>query len=106
MKQKMAVSVLTASSVPKLCSNPKSFVIRSEILNPRNQKQASFKPYKEISRSRSQRNDSTRLNMGLSEIEPDLNEDPKDRWATNSVHPVSLRCIDDLVRHGNCRFFL
>ncbi|KAH7522217.1 hypothetical protein FEM48_Zijuj07G0115000 [Ziziphus jujuba var. spinosa] len=25
---------------------------------------------------------------GLSEIEPDLNEDPVDRWATNSVSPV------------------
>lgn len=30
-----------------------------------------------------------RLNAaGLSEIEPDLNEDPVDRWATNSVSPV------------------
>ncbi|PON40163.1 Photosynthetic NDH subunit of subcomplex B [Parasponia andersonii] len=31
---------------------------------------------------------SWRLNAaGLSEIEPDLNEDPVDRWATNSVSP-------------------
>ncbi|KAI8561212.1 hypothetical protein RHMOL_Rhmol04G0320700 [Rhododendron molle] len=29
---------------------------------------------------------STRLNaVGLTEIEPDINEDPKDRWATNGV---------------------
>lgn len=25
---------------------------------------------------------------GLSEIEPDINEDPVDRWATNSISPV------------------
>ncbi|KAK6161472.1 hypothetical protein DH2020_004853 [Rehmannia glutinosa] len=28
---------------------------------------------------------STRLFAGLSEVEPDLNEDPKDRWATNGI---------------------
>ncbi|KAK6914016.1 hypothetical protein RJ641_021337 [Dillenia turbinata] len=28
-----------------------------------------------------------RPNAGLSEIEPDLNEDPKDRWATNGISP-------------------
>ncbi|KAK1362478.1 photosynthetic NDH subunit of subcomplex B 5, chloroplastic [Heracleum sosnowskyi] len=28
-----------------------------------------------------------RLNAGLTDIEPDLNEDPKDRWATNGVDP-------------------
>lgn len=32
---------------------------------------------------------STRLNaVGLTEIEPDINEDPKDRWATNGVSAV------------------
>ncbi|KAH6769979.1 dehydrogenase 18 [Perilla frutescens var. hirtella] len=28
---------------------------------------------------------STRLRAGLSQVEPDLNEDPKDRWATNGI---------------------
>lgn len=35
-----------------------------------------------------------RLNAaGLADIEPDLNEDPKDRWATNGVDPVSILCV-------------
>ncbi|KAF7806976.1 photosynthetic NDH subunit of subcomplex B 5, chloroplastic [Senna tora] len=29
------------------------------------------------------------MNAGFAEIEPDLNEDPRDRWATNSISPVS-----------------
>lgn len=40
-----------------------------------------------------------RLNAaGLADIEPDLNEDPKDRWATNGVDPVSilLFCYDPI----------
>ncbi|KAK4772207.1 hypothetical protein SAY86_013982 [Trapa natans] len=87
---KMAASVLSASSVPKLCSasTSKSSDVRSETLSPAFRSRVSFKLYTEIlSSSRSRGNDSTRLKMGLSEIEPDLNEDPKDRWATNSVHP-------------------
>ncbi|KAL3626356.1 Photosynthetic NDH subunit of subcomplex B 5, chloroplastic [Castilleja foliolosa] len=31
------------------------------------------------------KNSSTKLFAGLSEVEPDLNEDPKDRWATNGI---------------------
>jgi len=30
----------------------------------------------------------TKRNAGLSAIEPDLNEDPVDRWRTNGVDPV------------------
>ncbi|XP_010681716.2 photosynthetic NDH subunit of subcomplex B 5, chloroplastic [Beta vulgaris subsp. vulgaris] len=30
---------------------------------------------------------STKLQAGLTDIEPDLNEDPRDRWATNGVPP-------------------
>lgn len=30
----------------------------------------------------------TRLRAGLSQVEPDLNEDPKDRWATNGIDEV------------------
>lgn len=32
----------------------------------------------------------TRLKAKLTEIEPDLQEDPIDRWRTNGVEPVSL----------------
>ncbi|XP_031382176.1 photosynthetic NDH subunit of subcomplex B 5, chloroplastic [Punica granatum] len=84
----MAVSVLSASSVPKLCSNAKPVDIRSGILNSSTRTRVFFfQPHEEVLSCRSRRRDSTRLNMGLSEIEPDLNEDPRDRWATNSVHP-------------------
>ena len=33
---------------------------------------------------------SSRLKAGLTEIEPDLEEDPHDSWRTNGVDPVSL----------------
>lgn len=33
---------------------------------------------------------STQLKAGLTEIEPDLEEDPHDSWRTNGVDPVSL----------------
>ena len=31
----------------------------------------------------------TRLNAGLTEIEPDLEEEERDRWRTNGISPVS-----------------
>lgn len=36
----------------------------------------------------------TRLKAALTEIEPDLNEDPVDRWRTNGVHPVSCVTVE------------
>jgi hypothetical protein len=35
----------------------------------------------------------TRLKAALNEIEPDLQEDPVDRWRTNGVDPVSLLTV-------------
>ncbi|KAL0414422.1 UNVERIFIED_CONTAM: Photosynthetic NDH subunit of subcomplex B 5, chloroplastic [Sesamum radiatum] len=37
------------------------------------------------------KNSRTRLFAGLSEVEPDLNEDPKDRWATNGIDEADFK---------------
>ncbi|KAL0388498.1 UNVERIFIED_CONTAM: Photosynthetic NDH subunit of subcomplex B 5, chloroplastic [Sesamum radiatum] len=37
------------------------------------------------------KNSSTRLFAGLSEVEPDLNEDPKDRWGTNGIDEADFK---------------
>ncbi|XP_043691234.1 photosynthetic NDH subunit of subcomplex B 5, chloroplastic [Telopea speciosissima] len=72
-------SVLFTNPVPKIISKPSSEVVvrvpsktlRSLHLN-----------------CRRNHNGSTRLNAaGLSEIEPDLNEDKIDRWRTNGISP-------------------
>lgn len=39
------------------------------------------------------RKGSTRLLAGLSEVEPDLNEDPKDQWRTNGIDAVLLMFV-------------
>lgn len=89
IKQKMAVCssslpVFSAVSTPKLSSD--SFVrtgIRVSNLNTLVTMPSSF--YRNPGKNRR----STKLNRaGLSEIEPDLNEDPVDRWGINSVDPV------------------
>ncbi|KAI8003079.1 hypothetical protein LOK49_LG08G02886 [Camellia lanceoleosa] len=81
-----ALSVLSvsANSIPKIGSS-KTDPCETRVRVPiqRNPGSISFRFSTKIpSRSGS----TTRLNAaGLSEIEPDLNEDPKDRWATNGV---------------------
>ncbi|KAL0348935.1 UNVERIFIED_CONTAM: Photosynthetic NDH subunit of subcomplex B 5, chloroplastic [Sesamum angustifolium] len=37
------------------------------------------------------KNSPTRLFAGLSEVEPDLNEDPKDRWGTNGIDEADFK---------------
>lgn len=72
-----SLSVLFANSIPKFYSsyfNPKSVSVPAPL------------KLQEIVRKRGS---STRLNgAGFAEIEPDLNEDPRDRWETNSISPV------------------
>lgn len=44
----------------------------------------------------------TRLKAKLTEIEPDLQEDPIDRWRTNGVEPVSL-IFQSLIKECDAR---
>lgn len=80
------LSVLSAVSGSKLSSNHLETRIRSGGFNP----SKSLAPMPSESYGNPWKNGRpTKLNRaGLSEIEPDLNEDPVDRWATNSVDPV------------------
>ncbi|KDP40267.1 hypothetical protein JCGZ_02265 [Jatropha curcas] len=72
-----SISVLLANPVPRICSCKIETGIR--VLNHK-----TLKFYERLG----SRFNSTRLNAaGLSEIEPDLNEDPVDRWATPSIDP-------------------
>ncbi|XP_030541221.2 photosynthetic NDH subunit of subcomplex B 5, chloroplastic [Rhodamnia argentea] len=77
----MALCVLSASSVPRICartSSTKPIGVTRRASRPK-----APTPHRLELRGRSS---VRRLNAaGLSEIEPDLNEDPVDRWATNSV---------------------
>lgn len=76
-----SLSVLSLNSVPKVGSNPDPSVNRVRVLILRN-----FGSIPSRFVSNYGKLSSRRLNAaGLSEIEPDLNEDPKDRWATNGI---------------------
>ncbi|KAJ7954801.1 NAD(P)H dehydrogenase 18 [Quillaja saponaria] len=70
-----SLSVFSANSVPKFSSNASETRVR--VLN-----QKTLIPvYSNLRKNRL-----TRLNAaGFAEIEPDLNEDPVNRWATNSI---------------------
>lgn len=88
----MTLSLLSTLSVPKTQS------LKSELCHTK--LKASFRSIPgRISLSISPKQgkiSSTRLYAaGLSEIEPDLNEDPVDRWRTNGVDPVCLSQIFD-----------
>lgn len=79
-----SLSVLSLNSVPKMGSNPDPSVNRVRVLIQRN-----FGSIPSRFGSNYGKLSSRRLNAaGLSEIEPDLNEDPKDRWATNGISQV------------------
>ncbi|KAG6732740.1 photosynthetic NDH subunit of subcomplex B 5, chloroplastic [Carya illinoinensis] len=82
-----SLPVFSAVSTPKLSSD--SFVrtgIRVSNLNTLVTMPSSF--YRNPGKNRR----STKLNRaGLSEIEPDLNEDPVDRWGINSVDPDDFK---------------
>ncbi|OMO54746.1 hypothetical protein CCACVL1_27624 [Corchorus capsularis] len=76
------VSVVSINSVPKISS--KKVENRVRVLNQRDVSSVHF--FKLVGSHGISRSRLTRLNAaGLSEIEPDLNEDPVDRWATNGV---------------------
>lgn len=79
-----SLSVVSANSAPRLISNPLetrvSFLNLPKTLSPMPSK---------LCGNQWKNRRLTKLNRaGLSQIEPDLNEDPVDRWATNSVSPV------------------
>lgn len=77
-----SLSVLSVNSVPKFGYVPDARVRVS------NEKTVSAINCKFSTRNW-RRSSSWKLNAaGLQEIEPDLNEDPKDRWATNSIDEV------------------
>ncbi|KAB1218081.1 hypothetical protein CJ030_MR3G014509 [Morella rubra] len=83
------LSVLSAVSGSKLSSNHLETRIRSGGFNPTK----SLAPMPSKTYGNPWKNGRpTKLNRaGLSEIEPDLNEDPVDRWATNSVDPEDFK---------------
>ncbi|XP_059632426.1 photosynthetic NDH subunit of subcomplex B 5, chloroplastic [Cornus florida] len=76
------LSVISTSSVPKItCNKSDSCGNKVRVSIQRNPDSITFR----FTRNYSRRRSPTRLNAGLTEIEPDLNEDPKDRWATYGV---------------------
>lgn len=84
-----SVSVSSLSSVPKLGFKPDPCTSRARVLVQRPLSSVKYghgASYGRLSLKR--------LNAaGLADIEPDINEDPKDRWATNGVDPVSFLCF-------------
>uniref|UniRef100_A0A2N9IWC0 Photosynthetic NDH subunit of subcomplex B 5, chloroplastic n=1 Tax=Fagus sylvatica TaxID=28930 RepID=A0A2N9IWC0_FAGSY len=85
----LSLSVLYASSVPKLSSKIPLQSREARVFNLINLKTLapSPTPFKLYGNSAKTRNP-TKLNAaGLYEYEPDLNEDPVDRWATNTIDP-------------------
>ena len=80
----LSLSVIYANSVPKLSSNPSQ--TRTKILMKL--KAIASTPTKLYGRNSGKSRSPTKINAGLSAIEPDLNEDPVDRWRTNGVDPV------------------
>ncbi|XP_021291521.1 photosynthetic NDH subunit of subcomplex B 5, chloroplastic [Herrania umbratica] len=80
------LSVVSVNSVPKIRS--KNIESKVKVFNQREVSSVHLK----VVRNHGGRSLLTRLNAaGLSEIEPDLNEDPIDRWATNSVSPEDFK---------------
>ncbi|KAG5554581.1 hypothetical protein RHGRI_012221 [Rhododendron griersonianum] len=81
-----ALSVLSPPSIPKTGSSKTDpCETRVSVSMRRNPRSISIGFGAESQGKRG----STRLNaVGLTEIEPDINEDPKDRWATNGVSAV------------------
>ncbi|KAI3832351.1 hypothetical protein MKX03_010808 [Papaver bracteatum] len=74
-------SVLSFSSVPKIISKGSETGVIKVPSNPKPVAPLGFLHHKS-SRNPSS---STRLNAGLTDIEPDLNEDKRDPWATNGI---------------------
>uniref|UniRef100_A0A5B6YI57 Putative NAD(P)H dehydrogenase 18 n=1 Tax=Davidia involucrata TaxID=16924 RepID=A0A5B6YI57_DAVIN len=83
MAGSVTLSVLSTNSVPRISSKLDPCETRVRVSIQRTIGPIPFKYGANYSRR-----SSTRLNAaGLSEIELDLNEDPKDRWATNGISP-------------------
>ncbi|PIN21312.1 hypothetical protein CDL12_05987 [Handroanthus impetiginosus] len=82
MTGSLTVSALSPNSILKNLSQEKSvsYQIKKRDFTMRS-------PHSSFARIRLNlgRNSSTRLFAELSEVEPDLNEDPKDRWETNGI---------------------
>ncbi|KAL9161721.1 hypothetical protein ABFS82_07G039600 [Erythranthe guttata] len=82
MAASSAFSVLATNSIPKISSAEKSELheIKKREFSKRSPNPILLKIGPNLGR-----NCSTRLFAKLTQIEPDLNEDPKDRWATNGI---------------------
>ncbi|KAI3995715.1 hypothetical protein MKX01_020788 [Papaver californicum] len=74
-------SVLSFSSIPKITAKGSEIRVTKVASIPKPVAPLGFLNNK-LSRSPSS---STRLNAGLTDIEPDLNEDKRDPWATNGI---------------------
>ena len=75
-------SVLSTTSLPRISPS-------SQPLEARVRARVSIQITPASTRQLKLFRNSWRLNAaGLSEIEPDLNEDPVDRWGTNGISPV------------------
>lgn len=89
-----SLSVLSPNSVPRI--SPKQSEINAKLSNPQDSASVHVKLFGKSSR---RSGSVTKLNAGgkLALIEPDLNEDPKDRWATNGVDPVRIITISQYM---------
>ncbi|XP_070040564.1 photosynthetic NDH subunit of subcomplex B 5, chloroplastic-like [Nicotiana tomentosiformis] len=88
MADSVTISLLSTVPVPNPVLSTKSgeSQLKYNFLFRRNQCSISLKIGTKCSGMRS----STRLYAGLTEIEPDINEDPVDRWRTNGIE---ITCI-------------
>ncbi|KAK9995015.1 hypothetical protein SO802_024718 [Lithocarpus litseifolius] len=80
----LSLSILYDNSVPKFSSNPSQ--TRAKVLMKL--KAIASTPNKLYGRNWGKSCSPTKINAGLSAIEPDLNEDLVDRWRTNDVDPI------------------
>lgn len=87
---------LSTTSIPKILSrNPESFETQKRDFVKKIPHSSALRIGVNYCKIRS-----TRLYAGLSEIEPDLNEDPVDRWRTNGIDSVCFLFCDFLRIHG------
>ncbi|KAG9152769.1 hypothetical protein Leryth_023565 [Lithospermum erythrorhizon] len=84
----VAPLVLSTHSIPKIsCNKSETCQFTSHTILSTTSQKSIIIPLKTCMKN-ARRSSSTRLYAaGLSEIEPDLNEDPVDRWRTNGVEP-------------------
>ncbi|XP_038706076.1 photosynthetic NDH subunit of subcomplex B 5, chloroplastic isoform X2 [Tripterygium wilfordii] len=82
-----SLSALAPNSIPKINSIDSETRVRVNVLKQAIPNPIHVKLYGKSCSSSSIRGSLPRLNAGFHEIEPDIDEDPTDRWETRTVGP-------------------